>query len=88
VSLATLAGTFRHVVGFTSGGRKMVARKRITTEPCAISTLEDWPIGMLPDGTLNIVNVDDPPFKPMVIDNLGNLILNPDVEAEAAKASK
>lgn len=36
------------------------------------------PIGMLPDGTLNVVKIDDPPFKPTVYDDLGVPVLNPD----------
>jgi hypothetical protein len=26
-----------------------------------------WPIGMNPDGTLNVVNEDDPPFVPKIV---------------------
>lgn len=38
------------------------------------STLEDHPIGMLPDGKLNIVERDAPPFKPTIVDDDGNVI--------------
>lgn len=33
---------------------------------------EDCPIGMLPDGTLNIVKLDDPPFRPQLVDVNGH----------------
>lgn len=33
------------------------------------ATLEDGPLGMLPDGKLNIVQVDDPPFEPEIVDD-------------------
>jgi hypothetical protein len=35
---------------------------------------DDTGIGILPDGSLNIVNADDPPFKPIVLDKDGNEI--------------
>lgn len=35
---------------------------------------EDWPVGMLPDGTLNIVREDDPPFRPELVDANGEPI--------------
>lgn len=40
----------------------------------AISTLEDYPPGMLPDGKLNIVKPGDPPFEPEIVDELGRPI--------------
>ncbi len=36
--------------------------------------LPNEPIGMLPDGTLNIINIDDPPFEPLIVDELGRAI--------------
>jgi hypothetical protein len=32
------------------------------------------PIGILPDGRLNVVNIDDPPFRPILVDDEGNVI--------------
>jgi hypothetical protein len=34
-----------------------------------VSTLPTDPIGFLPDGTINIVSLDDPPFRPTIIDS-------------------
>jgi hypothetical protein len=31
-------------------------------------------IGILPNGKLNIVNADDPPFRPIVVDERGRVI--------------
>jgi hypothetical protein len=39
--------------------------------------LPNEPIGMLPDGTLNIVKIDDPPFTPLIVDDLGRALLRP-----------
>lgn len=52
------------------------APKKTDTEVVdqAVSTLEDWPIGMLPGGKLNIVKRDDPPFEPEIVDELGRPI--------------
>lgn len=38
----------------------------------APTTLEDAPIGSLPDGGISIVQKDDPPFKVKVVDDEGN----------------
>lgn len=38
------------------------------------STLEDAPIGLLSDGKVNIVKADDPPFRPTIVDDDGNVI--------------
>jgi hypothetical protein len=54
--------------------RRLVS-KRITT-----STFPDDPIGILPDGTINIVKVDDPPFKPKVYDSEGRLLSDRELE--------
>lgn len=35
----------------------------------ATSTLEDYPPGLLPGGKLNIVQADDPPFEPEIVDD-------------------
>jgi len=32
---------------------------------------DDWPIGMLPDGSLNICSADDPVFQPTVVKDEG-----------------
>lgn len=37
----------------------------------ATSTLEDYPPGMLPDGKLNVVKADDPPFEPVIVEDDG-----------------
>jgi len=39
--------------------------------------LANEPIGMLPDGTLNVVKIDDPPFEPRVYDDQGVTLLEP-----------
>lgn len=33
------------------------------------ATLEDSPLGMLPDGRLNVVEADAPPFEPEIVDD-------------------
>lgn len=38
----------------------------------ATSTLEDYPPGLLPDGKLNTVRADDPPFEPEIVDDDGD----------------
>lgn len=38
------------------------------------TTLEDAPIGVLDDGKINLVNRDDPPFVPTIVDDDGNVI--------------
>lgn len=38
----------------------------------AVTTLEDYPPGMLPDGKLDIVQEGDPPFRPTIVDDDGN----------------
>jgi hypothetical protein len=43
--------------------------KEITT-----STFPNDPIGILPNGKLNVVNADDPPFHPNVVDEEGNIV--------------
>ena len=40
----------------------------------------DHPIGMLPDGTINYVEADDPPFKPKVYNDLGRLLSDEELE--------
>jgi hypothetical protein len=40
----------------------------------------DHPTGMLPDGTINLVKADDPPFKPKVYDNHGRLLSDEELE--------
>lgn len=35
-------------------------------------TDDDTGIGMLPNGKLNIVNKDDPPWRPKIVDDEGN----------------
>jgi hypothetical protein len=52
----------------------------MSKEPKKVSTLEDWPLGVLPDGSMNIVNKDDPPFKPTIVDEDGNVVEDPDDE--------
>lgn len=47
-----------------------------------ISTLPNEPIGILPDGSINIVAVDDPPFQPTVLNNQGEPIDHALVEPE------
>lgn len=42
------------------------------TEGASIMTDDDWPIGMLENGQLNIVDKDAPPWKPKVVDEDGN----------------
>jgi hypothetical protein len=37
-------------------------------------TFPNDPIGILPDGSLNVVKFDDPPFRPIIIDEEGNVI--------------
>jgi len=47
----------------------------------------NWPIGVLPDGTLNVVEKGAPPFRPTIIDDDPFLELdeaNPDDEADEA----
>jgi hypothetical protein len=51
----------------------MTAKRKL-----AMSTLPDEPIGILPDGTLNVVKIDDPPFEPMVYDDRGARMPEPD----------
>lgn len=51
-------------------------------DQAAASTLEDHPIGMLPDGKLNIVQRDDPPFEPTIVDDDGNVIEEGDEDDE------
>ena len=36
-----------------------------------ISTLPNEPIGLLPDGSINFVSIDDPPFRPLVLNEQG-----------------
>jgi hypothetical protein len=45
--------------------------------------LANEPIGILPNGTINVVKIDDPPFKPNVYDRQGRLLADPDQEALA-----
>lgn len=33
------------------------------------ATLEDTPLGMLPDGKLNVIRKDDPPFEPKIVED-------------------
>ncbi len=49
-------------------------------DQAAASTLEDHPIGLLPDGKLNVVERDAPPFKPTIIDDEGNVVEEGDEE--------
>jgi hypothetical protein len=42
--------------------------------------VQNEPIGLLPDGTINIVKAGDPPFKPEVFDREGRLVSDPDDE--------
>lgn len=50
----------------------MVSRQRSKSK--GTMTDDNSGIGILPDGSLNIVNADDPPFKPRVFDEDGNEI--------------
>ena len=45
-------------------------KKIAVAESAGTMTDDDWPIGLLPDGSLNIVDPDDPPFEPTVVDCL------------------
>jgi hypothetical protein len=38
------------------------------------------PIGMLPDGTINYVKADDPPFRPKVYNDQGRLLSDEELE--------
>jgi len=40
-------------------------------------------IGILPNGTINVVKIDDPPYRPNVYDRQGRLLADPDQEALA-----
>jgi hypothetical protein len=46
------------------------------------STLEQGPIGAGPDGEVVLVNRDDPPFKPKIVDDEGNEIADFDDSAD------
>lgn len=46
-------------------------------------TDDDTPIGMSADGGLNIVNPDDPPWKPKVLDADGNEIDPEEIQPDA-----
>jgi hypothetical protein len=48
-----------------------MAKKPKTKPP---TTLPDEPIGLGPDGKILIVNADDPPFRPTVVDEDGNVV--------------
>lgn len=51
-------------------------------ETSSMMTDDESPIGALPSGGINIVNKDDPPFRPTVIDADGNVVdLDDDDEA-------
>jgi hypothetical protein len=39
--------------------------------------LANEPIGILPNGTINVVKIDDPPFEPTVYDARGVTLLEP-----------
>jgi hypothetical protein len=52
------------------------------TNSASTSELPNEPIGMLPDGTLNVVKFDDPPFEPLIIDDLGEGIRRESKESE------
>ena len=43
----------------------------------ALEALEDGPPGLMPDGKLNRVKADDPPFEPEIVDDEGD-----EIEAE------
>jgi hypothetical protein len=45
------------------------AQKKIDT-----SNFPDEPVGVLPSGSINTVNADDPPFKPKITDDDDNEI--------------
>jgi hypothetical protein len=64
------------VVGFIGGWGEGALSKRI-----AIDTFHDEPIGILPDGTINFVKVDDPPFEPKVCDSEGRLLSDRELKA-------
>jgi hypothetical protein len=40
--------------------------------------LANEPIGILPNGTINVVKIDDPPFEPTVYDDRGVRLPEPD----------
>jgi hypothetical protein len=50
-------------------------------------TLPNDPIGILPDGSLNVVKADDPPFHPNIVDDRGNIVeVDDDALAEKPRA--
>jgi hypothetical protein len=51
-----------------------------------MSTLPDEPIGILPDGTLNVIKIDDPPFQPKVVDDRGAPV--PELDRAAWKQTR
>lgn len=50
-----------------------------------VSTLPNEPIGMLADGSINIVAIDDPPFQPQVINRQGEPINRDLVDADIVR---
>lgn len=50
-------------------------KKKLSDQVAKGTSMDDGtPPGMLPDGKLDIVKADDPPYRPTLVDDDGNVI--------------